>query len=71
VSGQWLKCTNPDVIAKHKVKVYGKASVGAPPMSVPHIDSRMINGKTVVIWTFCWFSTRFLKMVPILICLYL
>jgi malate dehydrogenase (quinone) len=45
VSGQWLKCTNPDVIAKHKVKVYGKASVGAPPMSVPHIDSRMINGE--------------------------
>jgi malate dehydrogenase (quinone) len=37
VSGQWLKCTNPDVIAKHKVKVYGKASVGAPPMSV-HIS---------------------------------
>jgi L-2-hydroxyglutarate oxidase LhgO len=34
-----------DVIAKHQSKVYGKASVGAPPMSVPHIDSRMINGE--------------------------
>jgi malate dehydrogenase (quinone) len=45
VSGQWLKCINPDVIAKHQSKVYGKASVGAPPMSVPHIDSRMINGE--------------------------
>ena len=45
VSGQWLKCTNPEVIAKHQAKVYGKASVGAPPMSVPHIDSRMINGE--------------------------
>jgi malate dehydrogenase (quinone) len=44
-SGQWLKCINPDVIAKHQSKVYGKASVGAPPMSVPHIDSRMINGE--------------------------
>jgi malate dehydrogenase (quinone) len=53
VSGQWLKCTNPDVI-KHKVKVYGKASVGAPNVSSTY-DSRMINGKTVVIWTFCWF----------------
>jgi malate dehydrogenase (quinone) len=41
---QWLKCINPDVIAKHQSK-YGKASVGAPPMSVPHIDSRMINGE--------------------------
>jgi len=45
VSGQWLKCTNPEVIAKHQVKVYGKASVGAPPMSVPHIDTRIIDGK--------------------------
>ena len=62
VSGQWLKCTNPDVIAKHKVKVYGKASVGAPPMSVPHIDSRMINGeKQLLFGPFAGFSTRFLK----------
>jgi malate dehydrogenase (quinone) len=43
VSGQWLKCTNPDVI-KHKVKVYGKASVGAPNVSSTY-DSRMINGE--------------------------
>jgi malate dehydrogenase (quinone) len=68
VSGQWLKCTNPDVIAKHKVKVYGKASVGAPPMSVPHIDSRMINGENSCYLDLAGFS-RFLKMVPILICL--
>tara|TARA_R110000868_G_scaffold347089_1_gene608190 strand:+ start:1048 stop:2547 length:1500 start_codon:yes stop_codon:yes gene_type:complete len=62
VSGQWLKCTNPEVIAKHKVKVYGKASVGAPPMSVPHIDSRMINGeKQLLFGPFAGFSTRFLK----------
>lgn len=62
VSGQWLKCTNPDVIAKHDVKVYGKASVGAPPMSVPHIDSRMINGeKQLLFGPFAGFSTRFLK----------
>lgn len=62
VSGQWLKCTNPDVIAKHEAKVYGKASVGAPPMSVPHIDSRMINGeKALLFGPFAGFSTRFLK----------
>jgi malate dehydrogenase (quinone) len=62
VSGQWLKCTNPDVIAKHQAKVYGKASVGAPPMSVPHIDSRMINGeKALLFGPFAGFSTRFLK----------
>ena len=62
VSGQWLKCINPDVIAKHQSKVYGKASVGAPPMSVPHIDSRMINGeKQLLFGPFAGFSTRFLK----------
>jgi malate dehydrogenase (quinone) len=62
VSGQWLKCTNPEVIAKHEAKVYGKASVGAPPMSVPHIDSRMIDGqKALLFGPFAGFSTRFLK----------
>ena len=62
VSGQWLKCINPEVIAKHRAKVYGKASVGAPPMSVPHIDSRMIDGeKALLFGPFAGFSTRFLK----------
>ena len=62
VSGQWLKCTNPDVIAKHKVKVYGKASVGAPPMSVPHIDTRIIDGKKALLFgPYAGFSTKFLK----------
>ena len=62
VSGQWLKCINPEVIAKHQAKVYGKASVGAPPMSVPHIDSRMIDGERALLFgPFAGFSTRFLK----------
>lgn len=62
VSGQWLKCTNPEVIEKHYAKVYGKASVGAPPMSVPHIDSRMIGGeKALLFGPFAGFTTKFLK----------
>lgn len=62
VSGQWLKCNNPEVIAKHKVKVYGKANVGAPPMSVPHLDTRIINGKKELLFgPFAGFSTKFLK----------
>ncbi len=62
VSGQWLKCTNPDVIEQHQAKVYGKASVGAPPMSVPHLDTRMINGqKELLFGPYAGFSTRFLK----------
>jgi malate dehydrogenase (quinone) len=62
VSGQWLKCTNPKIIEKHFAKVYGLASVGAPPMSVPHIDSRMINGeKALLFGPYAGFSTKFLK----------
>ena len=62
VSGQWLKCVNEEVIKKHNAKVYGKASVGAPPMSVPHIDTRMINGKKELLFgPYAGFSTKFLK----------
>ncbi|MBC5772701.1 malate:quinone oxidoreductase [Pontibacter sp. KCTC 32443] len=62
VSGQWLRCTNPEVIEKHKAKVYGKASVGSPPMSVPHLDTRFINGKQELLFgPYAGFSTRFLK----------
>jgi len=62
VSGQFLRCTNPDVIARHQAKVYGKASVGAPPMSVPHLDTRVIDGKKGLLFgPYAGFSTRFLK----------
>lgn len=62
VSGQWLRCTNPDVIERHNAKVYGKASVGAPPMSVPHLDTRRIGGeKALLFGPYAGFSTKFLK----------
>ena len=62
ISGQWLKCNNENVIARHNAKVYGKAAVGAPPMSVPHLDTRMIDGKKALLFgPYAGFSTRFLK----------
>ncbi len=62
VSGQWLKCTNEEIIKQHHVKVYGKATVGAPPMSVPHLDTRIINGKKELLFgPYAGFSTKFLK----------
>jgi len=62
VSGQWLVCNNPDVVKQHEAKVYGKASVGSPPMSVPHLDTRMIDGKRSLLFgPYAGFSTRFLK----------
>lgn len=62
VSGQWLRCTNRDVIGRHFAKVYGKAEVGAPPMSVPHLDSRWIDGKPELLFgPYAGFTTKFLK----------
>ncbi len=62
VSGQWLRCTNPAIIERHNAKVYGKASVGAPPMSVPHLDTRRIGGeKALLFGPYAGFSTKFLK----------
>jgi len=62
VSGLWLKCKNEELINQHQAKVYGKASVGAPPMSVPHVDTRMIDGKKELLFgPFAGFSFKFLK----------
>ena len=62
VSGEWLVCNNQEVIAKHISKVYGKAGVGAPPMSVPHLDTRIINGKKALLFgPYAGFSSKFLK----------
>ncbi|SHK07458.1 malate dehydrogenase (quinone) [Epilithonimonas mollis] len=62
VSGQWLVTTNPDLVEKHHAKVYTQATVGAPPMSVPHLDLRIIDGKKALLFgPFAGFSTKFLK----------
>ena len=62
ISGQWLVCKNKKVIREHAAKVYGKASVGEPPMSVPHLDTRIINGeKQLLFGPFAGFNTKFLK----------
>jgi malate dehydrogenase (quinone) len=62
VSGQWLRCTNAELIERHNAKVYGKAAIGAPPMSVPHLDTRMIDGKKGLLFgPFAGFTTKYLK----------
>lgn len=62
ISGQWLRCTNPEVIARHDAKVYGKAEVGAPPMSVPHLDTRYIRGERALMFgPYAGWSPKFLK----------
>lgn len=62
VSGQWLICNNPKIVEQHAAKVYGKPPLGAPPMSVPHLDTRIINGKKALLFgPFAGFTTKFLK----------
>lgn len=62
VSGQWLRCINQEVINQHHAKVYGLADVGAPPMSVPHLDTRWIKGKRELLFgPYAGFTTKFLK----------
>jgi malate dehydrogenase (quinone) len=62
VSGQFFRCTDETLAAQHSAKVYGQASVGAPPMSVPHLDTRYVNGKRSLLFgPYAGFSTNFLK----------
>src|SRR5690554_5270719 len=62
IGGQFLKTTNPAVVAQHKAKVYSQASVGAPPMSVPHLDTRVVDGEASLMFgPFATFSPKFLK----------
>lgn len=62
VSGEWLVCKNQSVIDQHFAKVYSKAGIGDPPMSVPHLDTRFIKGKRELLFgPFAGFSPKFLK----------
>ena len=62
VSGAFLKTTNPDVVKKHQAKVYSQAAVGAPPMSVPHLDTRVVDGETSLLFgPYAGLNFKFLK----------
>jgi malate dehydrogenase (quinone) len=62
VSGIWLRTDQPSVSGRHAAKVYGMAAHGSPPMSVPHLDTRIIDGKRSVLFgPYAGFSTKFLK----------
>lgn len=62
VSGLFMVCQNPEIVSQHFAKVYGRAALGAPPMSVPHLDTRFIGGKqTLLFGPFAGFTTKFLK----------
>lgn len=62
ISGLWLRTTNQELVSQHQAKVYGKAKVGAPPMSVPHLDLRVIDGEQSLLFgPYGGWSPKFLK----------
>ncbi|MFB8230768.1 malate dehydrogenase (quinone) [Cellulosimicrobium sp. NPDC055967] len=62
ISGEFLRTDSPEFVAQHQAKVYGKADVGSPPMSVPHLDTRVVDGKTYLMFgPYAGFSPKFLK----------
>lgn len=62
VGGQWLRTDRPNLVEQHKAKVYSQASVGAPPMSVPHLDTRVVNGKAALLFgPYATANPKFLK----------
>jgi malate dehydrogenase (quinone) len=62
ISGQFLRTDDPAVVAQHQAKVYGKAAVGSPPMSVPHLDTRVVDGKASLLFgPYAGFSPKFMK----------
>jgi len=62
ISGEFLRTSNPELVAQHQAKVYGKADVGAPPMSVPHLDTRVVDGKSYLMFgPYAGFSPKYLK----------
>ena len=62
VSGVWMRTDKRDLADRHQAKVYGLAAVGSPPMSVPHLDTRIIEGKKSLLFgPYAGFSSKFLK----------
>ncbi|UQN14512.1 malate dehydrogenase (quinone) [Gulosibacter sp. ACHW.36C] len=62
ISGEFFRTDNPEVVAKHQAKVYAMPPVGAPPMSVPHLDTRVVDGKASLMFgPYAGFNTRYLK----------
>jgi malate dehydrogenase (quinone) len=62
ISGLWLRTDDPAIVSQHHAKVYGKAAVGSPPMSVPHLDTRVVDGKASLLFgPYAGFSPKFLK----------
>ena len=63
IGGQWLICDKPEIVEKHMAKVYGMSPGAAPTMAVPHLDTRIINGKKAILFgPYAAWTTKFLHV---------
>ena len=61
IGGQWLVCHKPQIVEQHEAKVYGLSPGAAPTMAVPHLDTRIINGKKALLFgPYAAWTTKFL-----------
>lgn len=61
IGGRWLVCDKPEIVEQHHAKVYGQALGTAPTMAVPHLDSRVLDGKRVLLFgPFAAWTSKFL-----------
>lgn len=61
VGAQFLRTDDPVVSAAHTGKVYSPAGPAAPPMSLPHLDRRVVDGQVSLLFgPYATFSTRLL-----------
>ncbi|KQU61062.1 malate:quinone oxidoreductase [Rhodococcus sp. Leaf278] len=62
ISGQFLRCDRSEVVDRHNAKVYGTPPIGAPPMSVPHLDTRIVDGqRSILFGPYAGANPKFLK----------
>jgi malate dehydrogenase (quinone) len=62
IGGQWLVCESPEIVNQHQAKVYGQPLPAAPTMAVPHLDTRLLDGrKTLLFGPFAAWTTKFLQ----------
>src|SRR5699024_7060716 len=47
---QFLAYKNKHIIKQHNAKVHSKEPLGKPPMTVPHLDTRYINGESTLLF---------------------
>jgi malate dehydrogenase (quinone) len=62
IAGKFLRSGQPAITDGHRAKVYGLPAPGAPAMTAAHLDLRIVNGSSWLLFgPFAGWSPKFLK----------